>query len=407
MPSPLPWTPPYKLQGELAHGGKLWTFRRFKGVVGDSDLAGEIKVDVSTPRAKTIADFTSSRFNYKDLGGFIGLPPGEATSPRTPEQEQEARKRAASGRVLPDRSFDFAKLRAYDADVKFRGTAVKFGDVPMNNLVAHLTLTEGVLRFDPLDFGFADGHIVSNAVLDANPAVAKARGQIDVRNVELKRIFPKLASPQGSAGRVAGRVRFETHGNSVAQMFAALDGAGAFSMRGGEASTLALVMTNLDLARAVVLLLKGDETAQITCAVAGVHAKAGIVTPDVLLIDSSAMLITGSGSIDLGEERYDIRLSGDSKKPSLMALRGPIVIGGTFKNPVVRPALAPAMARLAAAIGLGAVAPPLALLPLVDVGDAADIDCRAVSDEARAKTGTTERIARTPAPGAKEKRTRQ
>jgi len=119
------------------------------------------------------------------------------------------------------------------------------------------------------------------------------------------------------------------------------------------------------------------------------------------------MLITGSGSIDLGEERYDIRLSGDSKKPSLMALRGPIVIGGTFKNPVVRPALAPAMARLAAAIGLGAVAPPLALLPLVDVGDAADIDCRAASDEARAKTGTTERIARTPAPSVKAKRTQQ
>jgi uncharacterized protein involved in outer membrane biogenesis len=177
----------------------------------------------------------------------------------------------------------------------------------MDNLVAHLKLQNGVLRFDPLDFGIADGHVVSNMVLDVNHATAQAQGQIDARNVELKRIFPRLSSPQGSAGRFAGRARFRAEGNSVAQLFAAANGEAAFSMRGGEASTLALVLTNLDLARAAELMLKGDETAEIRCAIAAVHVTGGVVKPEILVVDSDAIVITGEGTVDLREERYDLR----------------------------------------------------------------------------------------------------
>jgi uncharacterized protein involved in outer membrane biogenesis len=393
VPAPIPWTPPYSLKGELAHTKGIWMFRRFKGVVGDSDLSGDVQIDVSTPRAKTTADLVSVRFNYKDLGGFIGLPPGEPLS-QTAAQQQEARRRAVSSRVLPDKALEITKLREYDADVKFRGTSVKWGDVPMDNLVAHLTLQSGVLHFDPLDFGVADGHVVSNVVMDVNPRTAQAHGELDARNIELKRIFPQLASPRGSAGRIGGRARFRTEGNSVAELFAAVNGEAAVSMRGGEASTLALVLTNLDLARAASLLLKGDETGEISCAVAAVHAREGLVTPDLLVVDSTAEVITGEGTVDLRQERYDLRLKGDSKKASLLALRGPIVIGGTFKTPVVSPSLGPVAARVGAAVGLGVLAPPLAVLPLIDLGDAQDVDCRALNEDARARTGMSERIAR-------------
>jgi len=304
--------------------------------------------------------------------------------------------RAPSPRVLSDKPFEIAQLREYDADVRFRGTSVKWGDLPMDNLVAHLRLQSGVLHFDPLDFGIGGGHVVSNVVVDVNPRLPQAHGELNARSVELKRIFPRLASPQGSAGSIGGRARFRTEGTSVAELFAALNAEAAVSMRGGEASTLALVLTNLDLARAATLILKGDEAAEITCAVAAFHAKDGVATPDLLVVDSTAELITGEGSIDFRQERYNLRLKGDSKRMSLLALRGPIVIGGTFKVPVVSPSLGQVAARVGAAVGLGALAPPLAILPFVDLGDAKDVDCRTLNEDARARTGTTERIVRAP-----------
>ena len=166
-------------------------------------------------------------------------------------------------------------------------------------------------------------------------------------------------------------------------------------MRGGEASTLQLVLTNLDLANAAALLMRGrDEKAEIRCAVTALHATQGVMRPELMVIDTSEELITGEGAIDFREEKYDLRLKADSKRPSLIALRGPVVIGGTFKTPAIHPAVGPVAARVGAAIGLGVLSPPLALLALVDPGDAPNADCRALYQEARVKTGTEERLAR-------------
>ena len=219
-----------------------------------------------------------------------------------------------------------------------------------------------------------------------------ATAKIEVRNVELKRLFPQLASPRGSAGRFGARGEFRAQGVSVAALLGSATGQAAVAMRGGEASTLTLVLTNIDLARAATLLIGGDETAAIRCGVTAFHAKDGVWVPDLFVVDTSAVLITGSGSIDFKNEKYDLHLKADSKNPSLLALKGPIVIGGTFGKPSIRPEAGPLAARIGAAVGLGVLAPPLALLPLIDLGDAPDADCRALYANTRVQTGDDEKV---------------
>ncbi len=389
VPLPIPWTPQYKLSGQLAHREKHWSYRQFKGTVGDSDLGGDFEVDLSQARPSVTADLASRRFDYKDLGGFVGLPPGEPTTGvKTGEQQRATVRRAASARALPDEPFKLDRFRIADADVKFRGTSVTWADAPIDNLTTHLLLKDGVLRFEPLDFGIGGGHVVAKLSLDANREIARTQGDIEVRNVELKQIFPKLASPQGTAGRFGGRASFKTQGNTVAAMFASANGEGAMIMHGGEASTLTLVMTNLDLARAAALLLQGDKTSEIRCAVASFGVANGEMVPNLMVIDTTAVTINGDGSINFRDEKYDLHLKARSKKASLLALRGPIVVGGTFKAPAIHPDAGQVAARLGASAGLAAVTPPLALLPLVDFGGAPDVDCRALIADAKLPQST-------------------
>jgi uncharacterized protein involved in outer membrane biogenesis len=376
VPLPIPWTPPYKLSGQLVHHGARWSYRQFKGTVGDSDVGGEAEVDLSQARPLVTADMSSRRLNYKDLGGIVGVPPGDSTSGvKTVEQQRVSARRAVSTRVLSDQPFELGRLRIVDADIKFHGTSVAWADAPIDNLSAHVLLKNGILRFAPVDFGISGGHVVASLSLDVNGEMARSDGNIEIRNVELKRIFPKLASPKGTAGRFGGRAVFKSQGNTIAAMAASANGETALIMRGGEASTLALVMTNLDLARAVVLLMQGDETSQIHCAVGSFKLTDGQMAPQFLVIDTSAVTIYGSGGIDFRDEKYDLHLTASSKKASILALRGPIVVGGTFKTPVIHPEAAAITARVGAAAGLASVAPPLALLALVDPGGAPDVDC--------------------------------
>jgi hypothetical protein len=248
------------------------------------------------------------------------------------------------------------------------------------------------MHFAPLDFGVAGGRVVSDITIDASQRLPTAQAKIEVRNVELKRLFPQLASPRGSAGRFGARGEFRAQGVSVAALFGSATGQAAVAMRGGEASTLTLVLTNIDLARAATLLIGGDETAAIRCGVTAFHAKDGVWVPDLFVVDTSAVLITGSGSIDFKNEKYDLHLKADSKNPSLLALKGPIVIGGTFGKPSIRPEAGPLAARIGAAVGLGVLAPPLALLPLIDLGDAPDADCRALYANTRVQIVDDEKV---------------
>jgi uncharacterized protein involved in outer membrane biogenesis len=399
IPVPLPWTPAYRLNGQLEHRSAVWSFREFTGKVGASDLAGDFSVDTKRkPRPLINADVVSTRLDYKDLGGFVGLPPGNQPDVAKPRaQRNEAIKRSVSSRALPEKPYDLERLRAVDAKVHFKGKRFVTTDLPLDDLNAGLDLQDGVMKLQPLDFGVAAGHIVSTLVLDARADVIRTHADVTVRDVELRQLIPSLKPPNGTAGKLAGHAVFVASGNSVAQMLASSDGEAALMSRGGNASALAIVLTNLDLARAVPLLMKGDESSPIRCIVADVVAENGRLSPKSMVVDTEAEKIFGEGTVDFKAERYELQLKAQSKQPSLIALRGPIVIEGTFKSPQIHPSIGPIAARVGSAVALGALTPPAALVPLIDFGHATDADCDGLMAEAmqnvKARPGSLTHVA--------------
>ena len=399
VPVPLPWSPPYSLSGHLAHSGETWKFAGFKGRMGASDLEGDFSLSRHNKRSSIVADVTSRRLNYKDLAGFLGMPPPHTTArTRAPDQEQEAAKRAATEKALPEKPYDLTRLRAVDADVRFRGRNVLARDIPLDKVVAHLTLKNGVLRFDPLDFGVAGGDVVSEITLDARREVIETTADVTVKNVDVATIFPELKANNASAGRMGGRGKLVFEGNSIAQMGATADGEFAVIMAKGRVSTVSLLLTNLDLANAATILLRGDQNAPVYCAVVSGKVADGVFIPQLFVVDTSEEKITGEGKIDLRDEQWNLRLKADSKRPSIVALRGPIRVEGTFKHPKVIPEAGPVITRVAVAIALGVLlTPPAALLALIDVGEARDSNCaaliaraEAVADAPEAPAGSAE-----------------
>ena len=151
---------------------------------------------------------------------------------------------------------------------------------------ATLELRDAVLKLAPLDFGVAGGHVASTLTLDARENLIRIGGDVTVRNIELNQLMPEIKPPKGSAGKVGGRARFTAKGNSVADMLGSSNGEVALISRGGDASKLAVVLTNLDLARATQLLLSGDTNSQIRCIVADFVAEDGTMFARRLVMDT-------------------------------------------------------------------------------------------------------------------------
>jgi uncharacterized protein involved in outer membrane biogenesis len=212
VPVPLPWTSSYRLSGHLTREGEKYTVHGLKGRVGASDLEGDASIDLADTRPHLTADLTSKRLDYKDLLGFLGVPPPSKGKPRPPEQQVQAERLEETGRVLSSKPYSLERLRAADADVKFKGESILARDIPLDNVVVRLKLRNGTLVLAPLDFGVAGGHVVSRLTLDASKDVIQTDVDATASNLEVKALLPKLKENQGSAGK-ARRALPSTKGN--------------------------------------------------------------------------------------------------------------------------------------------------------------------------------------------------
>ena len=306
---PLPPSPAYKFAGFLDHTGDLWAFRRFKGTLGHSDLAGDFSVDRGKHPQKMVADLVSKALVLNDLAGFIGA--------RRDDQPSGA----PSNKVLPAEPFGLEKLMAADFDVHFRGEKVVTANLPLDKMSAHLTVSSGVVKLAPLDFGVAGGNLVSVIEMDGRKPRMLTRADITAKGLHLDRMFPTSRLAGGDTGTMGGHAVLQGNGNSVAQMLASAKGDAALIMEGGSVGELALRMSNLDIANSLLLLLGGDKQVPVRCMVGIFNAVDGDFKVSTLVLDTAKVNITGSGHVDFTDESLHLqaRLAVQGIQPGVAA----------------------------------------------------------------------------------------
>ena len=363
---PLPPSPAYRIRGHLVHRDQLWELRRFSGFVGGSDLAGDFALDRSRKPQFMRADLTSERVALADLAGFIGAEnagPGETTTAR-------------AGRVLPDEPYSLEKLKAADADVRFKGKQILTKRLPLQDVTTRLIIEGGVLTLAPLNFGVADGNIVSNITLDGSGTVIASRADVQVQALKLDKLVPASKLTKAGVGAVDGRMKLAARGNSIAAMLGTSRGNGVLVTEQGEISDLLLRLSNLDLANTLPVLLRGDRNVPIRCLVADFSVEDGLLRPREFVLDTANTTLRADGTVNFKDETLDLRLSATSKGGSLVSLRGPVLIKGSFAQPSAAPDLTRLAARGGAATVLGLFASPFAaIIPFIEPGGAKDVDC--------------------------------
>lgn len=375
-----PSTPPYKLKGHLKHEGQVWSFSNFSGRVGDSDLSGTIRVDTEPKRPAMKADLISNLVDFKDLAGFIGGKPASG-SDETASDEQEKQAAATkeeSDRIFPDQPYDLERLRAMDADVRLRAKRILAPNLPIDDLNAKLSLSDGVLKFNPTVFGVANGRIEIYSTFDGSKQPSKVNIDARLRQLDLKR-FLKSEFAQKTIGPIGGRIVLSGTGQSFRDLMATASGNTFVMMSGGEISELLVRLAGLNVARALGVLVRGDKPIPIRCALLDLQATDGQMGVQTLVFDTANSIISGEGKIDLRDEKLDIMLTPVPKDFSPLSLRSYIRVNGTLKNISAFPdPIKTGTDSLVAKIFNVFVMLVLSPLQPRDLGLAQDVDCDAL-----------------------------
>jgi uncharacterized protein involved in outer membrane biogenesis len=399
----LPSTPRYSLRGRLTKQAELWRVRDINGKLGNSDLHGELDFDRAQQVPVLSGKLTSRALDFADLAPLLGLPEPPRSAAALPEVPgarpapvAAAPARAArdpSRKVLPTAKIDLARLKAMNSDVSYNAARITHAkQLPLDRMAVHVRLKDGVLRLDDLNVGVAGGTFTGHSRIDGNSNPAAVEVTLDGRGLELAKLFPNAKLTKASLGKIHGDIDLKGRGNSVAQMLGGASGNVALLMGRGEISNLILEIAGLDGAEILKFLSSGDRNVLLRCAAAAFDVKSGLMSSRALVLDTEDTVIYGEGEVSLASEEMDITLRPYPKDMSILSLRSPLKVAGTFSAPKAGPDKGALAGRAGVALALGAINPLLALASTVETGPGKDANCGAILKEA-ASPEATARIA--------------
>jgi uncharacterized protein involved in outer membrane biogenesis len=375
----LPETPAFStsghLVGELDREHGRWTYDKFKGKVGASDIGGKLVYEGGKPRGKLSGNVSTHQLLFSDLGPLIGGDSNESKKARGVDTVQPG------GKVLPVEEFRTERWKAIDADVRYTAESIRREKtLPISKLSAHLIMKDGVITLDPLDFGAAGGTLRSTIRLDGSGAKGKhtiaATAKVAARHIQIKQLFPTIEKMQATVGEINGDAQLSSTGTSVAALLGSSNGEIKALVNQGTISKMLLEEMGLNVGNIIVTKLFGDKPVQLNCLAADFDVNKGLMQSQVFVVDTQEAIIRVNGNISLANEQMDLTIKPETKALRLFTLRAPLYVRGPFSKPEVsvdKGVLA--LKAGGAAVLAAAAAPVAALIPLINTGPGENSEC--------------------------------
>jgi AsmA family protein len=354
----LPTTAAFNVSGVVVKKLDGWNVTVKDLSIGSSRLSGAFQFNKKSDRNTLSGRLNGAKLKLADLGPAIG---GGDTDKK--------------GKVLPNRPFDLAALRVMDANVLIDIKEVDLNTTllePLRPLKAQLQLIAGILTISEIQANTAQGNLKGDVKLDGRGRQALWSAALSWDGLRLER-WLKLTKKDGTApyvtGKVNGSTKLKGEGKSTAEILASLQGNARTQIQNGSVSHLLVEAAGLDLAQALGVYIKGDDSLPIGCAIADLNVAKGLFTPKVLVVDTEDSAIWVEGNISLASEALNLKAVVAPKDFSPLALRSPILVKGTFSQPQVSIEKGALGLKIGGAVLLGLLNPLAALIPFIDFGD--------------------------------------
>ena len=389
----LPNTPAYKIAANVTRNDRIYDIAGINGRVGGSDLEGALKVDTSrNNRPYLTGDLRSLLLDFKDLGSLFGAT--AANAPQGAEISATPTAPTAARRLLPDATLDIERVRGMDANVRYKALSVKASPkLPLREVSLGVDLDHGLLVLDPVEFSFPQGRLQGTARIDARKAVQQNSLDMRLTGLAVQDFVPAIGGSKPLEGILDARVKASGIGNSVHKAAANANGQLTLVMPSGTIRQSFAELMGVNATKGLFqLLTKDPHETEVRCGVADFQIRNGVMQTNNVVFDTGVTRVSGSGMINLNDERLKLVFKGKPKKFRLTRINVPIVVGGHLSAPKFGVDPGPAVVQGGLALALNT------LLPFVGIDYAKNANCAGLMADMQAKgTPTTTKAAATKA----------
>lgn len=347
------------------------SLRNISATLGDSDLKGKADIRLDAKRPKVTADLSSDLFDTAVLAGGDAsgqsdeVTGGSAAPAPAKSAASGGGKQDGNGFVIPDTPISLEGLNSIDADLSYQAARMVLDGLPVDGLSAVISLQGGLLKIAPFKGAVGEGAMSGSLDLDSSKATPQLALTFRLDKVNIGAVLASRGYENMTEGPVDADIDLRGSGQSLHAMASSLNGkARAILVDGilhGKALDASLGRDASELTK-LLLGAKGGDIS-LDCAVADLKVAEGITEPDVLFLNTSASVVTGQGTVNLGTEKLDLLITPQTALKGLGATI-PVRVKGTLAKPVYLPDAARALALLGGARSTGKVEVPAGLSAL-------------------------------------------
>ena len=346
---------PVKILGTLRGGPARFELRDIVVVVGQSDLAGTLSLELAGPAPRIEAAITSRRLDLNALP----VPIGVVVTPRQAPPPSE--------RVFSDLPLPFDALKAVNGKIDVDLAELITPSLTLSDVHISALLDNGALALEPYRARLAGGRLEGAVSVDARPAIPVVNITAVAHDLDVAVLLREFADTDVLEGRANFDVSVSGRGATVAQIMGGLAGHSRLLMGRGRARTegFDLVVGGLSQAIGGLFSQQGDWS-EVNCVASDFTINGGLAISRVMLIDTANVTVVGEGEINLGSEALALKLS-PRPKSTTINLSVPVWLRGTLAQPTFSPDETAVARRLGGLLG-ATVFPPALLLGLGDLG---------------------------------------
>lgn len=319
--------------GGLFHGAALHGL----ALTGPSaDLAGDIAVTmIAAPagaKPDVVATLKSNRIDLDALQAASGSPP--ASPP--PAAGAKPPPKPADKHLFSTEPLPFDLLRKANADVTLNVADLHSGGADYKAIGTHAVLENGNLKVDPFAADIPGGHLSGTFTAVASDP-AKVHLTLHAPGLALRTLLNAFKVQSYANGNLEIYADLSGSGDSQHAIASTLDGYIGLAIPGGtiDSNLLGSVLGDVETAiNQINPLSKGGD--QLKCFGARIDAEHGIATFKALALDSSILNLTGSGSMNLGEETLAMTLRTQARLGGVGTLMVPMNLSGPIRSPAVK-----------------------------------------------------------------------
>lgn len=284
-------------------------------------------------------------------------------------------KKSKSEKLFSEDPLPFDTLSQANIKATLRANNLVRNNKRLKEIEISIHLLDGKLSVSLLKHSFIRDKFVADLVIDARDMRAPTSTvTIKVPHLELSELMITGGGAAAVEGPLATDIFLQSEGNSVAQIMATLDGNINLLMEQGSANAKALDMFVGGLTAMVgTIFAEESSKTKINCAISDIKLKDGILTPQLVVLDTQFSTVFADGQVDLKKEQLDIKVTPAAKGVTL-SVAYPVRLHGSLSKTKVEVEKTDALLKTGE-LWATVVYPPAALVKFSDLGDGKQNPC--------------------------------